>query len=566
MSSFAHENLRQRLLELEAQPKDEESLVVWLRAEPHLSLLHEDARGDNLILYGSGTHSFVQTVLVDKSILEKRDRTELLAWSGNPFDAAPSYEAGSTGCWIVPGDSSLGTELLQDAKALVIGRMSHDRTYFEILQEFLQVSDIHWHDERRAYCKYDTQGDLSQVVSVTQREEEPITLITCRRAELDTYLEATHTVLVRLFDFFLWRSADFRNWVLGDEESCVKKSEGNGTSLLYLQEIVEGKAAYARGGQFICPRKPSPSVSAGSMARANGNSSRKHVEFLALDWRNDNRVVPISTDPAATTDYFRAHGNKLPFELSPAFFNPEVLLRYKGDTEKYKMENGTISCRDSWYLRGFGFNDADQVHAYICDLRNLPHWEQRYWQLFNEEPKAPLTRSTIETDFRGEFPSSGKLPLPMLKAILRKWGWEECAWWKLKDRSLLERINTPHSGSRDEWGLAFLGLAQVVVEGFEVKEIRRKLKQKGVESPGNEKSIRLLERLLEASGSGNERLKGLRTVNHIRNKAVAHADSGEGKLLVQNALAEHHTLARHFDSVCRLLADEAKRIEKAFMS
>ncbi len=54
------------------------------------------------------------------------------------------------------------------------------------------------------------------------------------------------------------------------------------------------------------------------------------------DWRN-KRVTKISTDPAATTNYFQAEGNALPFELSPAFFRPEVLLKYKADRDKYTV-------------------------------------------------------------------------------------------------------------------------------------------------------------------------------------------------------------------------------------
>ncbi len=559
MPSFAHERLQCQLLELEVKPDNEDKFAAWLRADRHLSLLRQDTKGDELILYGSGTYSFVQSVLVDKSILTQRDKNELLGWSGNPFDAVPSYEVGSTGCWIAPGDSSMELELLQDARALVIGRMSSDRTYFEILQEFLQVSNIHWYEELRSYGKYDEQGDMCQVVSLTQREEDPVTLITCRRAELDTYLEATHAVLVRLFDFFLFKAAGFGDWAQGTEKICEEEPDSYGTQLLYRHESVEGEAAYARGGQIVYPRQSTMQSSMWPTVTVNGVSTREYMEFLAFDWRN-NRIVPISTDPAATTNYFKAHGNTLPFELSPAFFHPEVLLRYKGDTEKYKIESSIISCRDAWQLRGFGFNEANQVHVYICDLRNLPYREQQYWQIFNEEPKTSLSQSTIETDFQGEFPSSAG-PLSMLKVTLRRWDANDVEWWKLRDNLSLERINVPYSGSKDEWGFAFLELAKIVIEGFDVETIRHRLGQESVEPPCEERSIKLLERLLPDP----VKLQGLRTVNKIRNKAVVHAGSREGEQLVRQALAEHQTLARHFESVCSLLTDEAERIEKAVL-
>ena len=66
----------------------------------------------------------------------------------------------------------------------------------------------------------------------------------------------------------------------------------------------------------------------------SGRNEGPYVKFLAHDWRN-RRITKISTDPNATTNYFVAHENSLPFETSPAFFRPEVLLKYKADQDKY---------------------------------------------------------------------------------------------------------------------------------------------------------------------------------------------------------------------------------------
>jgi hypothetical protein len=75
-----------------------------------------------------------------------------------------------------------------------------------------------------------------------------------------------------------------------------------------------------------------------------GQRGRRYVEFIAQDWRN-NRLARISTDPAATTNYFEAAKNSLPFEVSPAFFRPDVLLKYKADCDKYTIESRQIHCR-----------------------------------------------------------------------------------------------------------------------------------------------------------------------------------------------------------------------------
>jgi hypothetical protein len=36
--------------------------------------------------------------------------------------------------------------------------------------------------------------------------------------------------------------------------------------------------------------------------------------------------------------------------LSPAFFRPEVLLKYKADRDKYTVGERDVSCRAAWHL------------------------------------------------------------------------------------------------------------------------------------------------------------------------------------------------------------------------
>jgi hypothetical protein len=129
---------------------------------------------------------------------------------------------------------------------------------------------------------------------------------------------------------------------------------------------------------------------------------KKYVEFIAYDWRNDG-ITAISTDPSATTNYFNANDNSLPYELSPAFFKPEVLLKYKADRDKYTVSERDVYCRSAWCLKGIDVNEAGQVHAYICDLRDLPYAEQLHWFSFNEPPKASISKRAIANDFQGRW-------------------------------------------------------------------------------------------------------------------------------------------------------------------
>jgi hypothetical protein len=338
------------------------------------------------------------------------------------------------------------------------------------------VADVHWRPEARAYCRYDANGDLDPVVSVTNRPDSgrEYTLVSFKWGPLEEYLAASRMTLVRMFDFTLLRHGEFNGWPLDKPERLVK-----GTDLVYRQRVVEGHAAYTRGFQIIRPRRDAVEVATAITNRWGGRGNRQYASFIAFDLRN-GEVRQISTDPAETTNYFEAKENDLPFELSPAFFRAEVLLKYKGDRDKYTVAERSVTCRTAWHLDAIDVNEAGQVHAYICYLRNLPYSEQLHWLSFNERPKASISSRATTTDFEGRWATDVD-SLQRLLAVVRRWDDESVRWWTLKDRRLLERVSTPVTSSRDEWAESFLDLAKLVVEGLEMKAVRDQLAAAGRE-------------------------------------------------------------------------------------
>src|SRR5262245_24487661 len=242
----------------------------------------------------------------------------------------------------------------------------------------------------------------------------------------------------------------------------------------YHRKVMPGYAAYTRGVQIIRSRRPEKTVFTGITDGWFGQKNKEYAEFIAYDWRN-SRITKISTDPKATANYFNAEGNSLPFELSPAFFRPEVLLKYKADRDKYTVGERDVSCRAAWHLEGIDVNEAGQVHAYICYLRRLPYAEQLHWLSCNEPPKAGVSERALISDFKGECVSFME-PLQRVLSVIRRWHADKVVWWMLRDERLIERVNTPLTASRDEWAEAFMDLAKLVVEGFETKPIRAKLR------------------------------------------------------------------------------------------
>lgn len=566
MPSYAHKKLIERIAFLGKAPEDPEEYTIWIKADGHLDLLRDNAKEDELIIYGSGIYTFIHAVVANEQELAVLDQDTLLGWNGHPRFPRTGYSwgGGRNDVWVERDGLDFGAKTIKDAQQLVFARnfegmQGKGSSYYEILQEYAHVTGIHWRWERHAYGRFDENGDFDPIVSITSGKDiGDITLVSFKRRPLEKYLAATKSVLVRMFDFTLHRGKNFP--ALPDGPEKVFKKSGD---CFYRQKVNPGKGGYTCGVQIIRPRRPKAEIFSSPVKSCFGDNEEKYVKFLTCDWRN-KRITNISTDPAATTNYSEAQDNSLPFELSPAFFRPDVLLKYKGDSDKYTIDERDIHCRDKWTLKRFDVNDAGQIHAYIVYLRSLPFQEQQYWKSFNEKPKAGISKRALEHDFEGKW-STIVDPLEKVLSILRGWAESELTWWKLRDEALLKRVSTPRTSSRDEWANAFKDLSKLVIEGFQIRDIREELEGMNITFDNSDKSIVLLEKFLNGHGMSDDgqKLEGLRTVQLIRSK-FSHSVGSEAHDLANNALQDHGTFSAHFESVCKTVEEELKLIEEAF--
>ena len=563
LPSYEHNKLIERITQIDTLPDDADAYGGWVKAGGHLTLLRDNARENELVAYASGDYTFIHAIVVSEDAFRLLTPDDLLRWQGHPFSSSAGYVyGGGQGEVFIESSEDLGAETVKDARQLVFGRTFEDwegegRSYFEILQEYAHVTAIHWRPEYRAYCRFDGNGDLEHVASITSKEDRTgVLLVSFKWEPLEQYLAASNSVLVRRFDFTLYRHLPV-SWP--DEPEDVFEENKD----FFYRQKNAGYAAYTRGVQIVRPSR-SKSVIFSSMQDELFGRKNEYVEFIAHDWRND-RLTKISTDPTATTNYFEYRKGSLPFELSPAFFRPEVLLKYKADRDKYTVAPRDIHCRNAWWLQRYDVNEADQVHAYICDLRNLPYEEQLYWKSFNEDPKEGISERALTHDFKGEMVLIAD-PLDDVLKIVSRWAKSDLEWWKLHDKRLLERVSKPLTNSRDEWAEEFMNLSKLLVEGFQVKAIRAKLTKIGLAFDEKSQSITLLEKLLADHHKSvvQQGLEGLKTVRHIRNKVKGHSGGEDAAKLSQGALKEHGSYSAHFNEICRKVADELRRIEQIF--
>ena len=566
MPSFEHDRLVNRVAIISSPPDDVTEREAWLEAREQLQLLEDNAEEGELIIHAIDDSTFIHTVLVGEDKLLPLDQNDLLRWSGNAFASRAKYTwgGGRNDVRIEQDYDDWSVETLKEAKHLVFGRHlqgfgSDDGAYYEILQEYAHVSELHWRSDQRSYCHFSELGEVEHAVSVTLRTAgSKVDLVSFQREKLEQYLAATNSALVRMFDFMLFVDlSSFRRWP-DTPEALV----GRGQTLFARQKVDPGKAAYTRGVQIIRPSRPKFEI----LEEIKSDRDNRYVAFTAHDVRH-GRLADISTNPSSTTSYFEAHENCLPFEMSPAFFRPDVLVKYKSDRERYTVheEHRTITCRGGWELRTYDVNEAGQVHAYIVDLRSLPYQEQLYWKSFNEKPSAAISERAFRQDIKGEW-TDMTTPLEDVLATAKAWAGADLPWWKLRSETLAERVTTPHTSSRDEWAGAFLDLANLLVEGFQVKAIRRSLVETGLAFNKDDGSLALIEKLLIGAQilAAGGRLDGLREAQKVRSQVASHTRGRTATVLAREALERHGSYASHFEAVCATITDELKMIEQCF--
>ena len=272
---------------------------------------------------------------------------------------------------------------------------------------------------------------------------------------------------------------------------------------------------------------------------------KQYATFIAHDWKN-KVVAELSCDPRCIANYFTK--SDLPFETTPAFFQPDVLIKYKSDPEKYEVKERSITRRHAWHLQTYDINEAGQVHTYLIYLSRLPYQEQLYWKSFNEMPKAPISQRALATDFKGEFADFPN-PLGELKRALLKLSNANVSWWKLRAPGLMERVHYPVTDGSEEWANEIFALDQLLVEGFNRAYFRAKAESFGCVIDPTWGSIRLIKEILIKRDVNSDEAEAivnpLTEVHRLRSLMKGHPSGNRAATRAQ-LIKKHRSLKEHF--------------------
>ena len=539
-----------RLVDVLERPTNPESYSRWLTHEGILRLMESNVSEEEIIVYASLKHFFLHGVLVPDREFVKPDIDDMLGWQFTPFD---SWSAGANST-INSAFAHLGGKTYAQAEQIIFARtfegVTEVSTYIEIAQRLMHVCGLHYMAERNAWCRLDSRGDIEESCRVIRHRSDDAdgdaTVVLMKREILAEYSMLTRSRLVRAFDSTLLIGDHFGGW---EDPSKRDRVERHGTcvDVYYDIHVEESRASFARGVDVVT----------GIATAVERTSEKKYENYIAYDWKN-GETKEISCSPDALSNYFT--DSSLPFELSPAFFRPEVLAKFKSDREKYTLTSRSISCRGSWHLQSYDVNAMGQVHTYLIYLSRLPYEEQLHWKQYNEWPKGPISERAYKTDFQADWSYAASDPLVTLKGRL---GALRCKWWKLRSRNAMDWAHYPVTQSNDEWRNELLTLHQLLVEGFEESWLREYASQLDRKPSSELRSLALLKECLIGNdveeGHAKSIIAPLRSLNEHRNVLRGHASEAGAQELKSRAFRDHGGYREHYTSLVSE-CDESMRV------
>lgn len=562
-------------------PPDKGDLDNWLGMNDVQQFLLDTSHGTITVHFQDRKNAnsvFIASVLIPRRELNRASAEDLLDWNVLPAEGEWGYTGSSARGRLYrltrPFESQQ-VRVLQRAVPLYTLRINscveeERRYYAEINPQVTQVHDLHWIEERSAYCTLDETGDVCDIVSITH--DGSSRFITIEEKVLMKHLTLGDFVLVRFFDVDRSIIDDVVIPSADNQASRILSSEGEIRARLTKVRGADGEIvrAYIRGFQILRPPKDAKSK------RALFTNKKEYCTFIAEDFKH-SRVAEVSCNPDELGNYFVE--SPYPFSTSPVFFKREVLRRFQDDSEKYSIEGGQIYCRSSWSL-AFGVNEVGQVHAYLKDLATLPHSEQLYWKAFNEQPRGPISEGSYRRDFLGEWFSSPD-PLHDLKEQLGKLTGESSPSALIKiweppsglDAKLANKVHYLASNSSKEWENEIVALDRLIIEGLNLKHLRRVADELGIQHEGFG-SIAVLRDALAGKGVAPDIVNSIvvpfQELHMLRSKFSSHRKGSDTEKIAKEIRRKHKDLAAHHRDLVNRLSEAVyvlvNLVEKGFLN
>jgi hypothetical protein len=176
------------LIAISTAPADEAAFAAWLAGADAIAFLNANVAAKEFVLYATLNHTYLNTIVIPGRQVARASSKRLVEWDLSAFTSwgiVHSYRPESVA--IAPPIDRPRNRVYRNAEQLVFARTFDGRigekTYFEFLQKFCHIFDLHFLEERNAYCRLDERGDIEDVIRIERIADKDsrglVTLLTC---------------------------------------------------------------------------------------------------------------------------------------------------------------------------------------------------------------------------------------------------------------------------------------------------------------------------------------------------------------------------------------------------
>jgi hypothetical protein len=166
--------------------------------------------------------------------------------------------------------------------------------------------------------------------------------------------------------------------------------------------------------------------------------------------------------------------------LTPVFFDPDVLTRYREDTSRYVLSRTRLWCLDLWGL-DIDVNDEGFVQVWLGDMRRLPESERDHWVAHSVVPRGGVSEIRFRRDILNQWVTDDRPDLQNLRrarsqlnaTAVRVLGSDLFRALGKHNREAFEGLSLCTNASVAQRDISILTLAKGVVECLDVKLLRR---------------------------------------------------------------------------------------------
>jgi len=405
---------------------------------------------------------------------------------------------------------------VDDREPLTFNRQHVGKTrYFEISQEFIHFFDLYFDRPNNQFLLISPEGDEEQVVRIFENKIE-ILVYRLKQYLAFKNMDLIVCVVIRRF---------FNDLIEGDYSPTNSKTvmiskknnyhyalwyQDYGSRKKYVTELI-GKAAVKGMPLELTGLPPFEGVE----------------EFETFIIGQDDNGIPIShsCNPNQLRDYYGKNPGA-PFYTTPVYFSKNVLGKYYGSPEKFRVEDGSIYIGN--YILRADTNHPDLVMVFLGDLgTDISFKEQKYWKSFNILPTGEMSKVAYRRAFLGEFedPVAEQFVFrnafkDLQEAWGEKYGFEFFKPLNDSDEYRYGNLHVPVENAQLEFDQQIQMLAIILVDSINKKEFDKLLI--GEEPPKN--SIQSLERfcLINQIDDYDQHISFLHNLYRLRSKGVSH--------------------------------------------